>query len=81
MATNQTIVIFPPGKRTREHIAKPGVSILATEPNTHLIPVRIDWKHRWHCHVHIGGPIKGGVTHPPEQLMQYAYELSEISNN
>lgn len=81
MASNQTIVIFPPGMRTREQIAKPGVSVLATEPNSHLIPVHIDWKHRWHCHVHIGAPIKGGITHPPEQLMQYAYELSGISDN
>lgn len=81
MASNQTIVIFPPGTRTREHIAKPGVSVLATEPNSHLIPVHIDWKHRWHCHVHIGTPIKGGITHPPEQLMQYAYELPGIPDN
>src|SRR5690606_26133011 len=77
MATNQTIVIFPPGMRTREKIAKPGVSVLATEPDTYLIPVHIDWKHRWHCHVHIGKPLKGGVTHPPEQLMELVYSLPE----
>lgn len=77
MASNQTVVIFPPGMRTREKIAKPGVSILATEPNVHLIPIHIDWKHRWHCHVHIGNPIKGGVTHPPQLLMEYVYELPE----
>lgn len=75
IATNQTIVIFPPGMRTREKIAKPGVSVLATEPNTYLIPIHIDWKHRWHCHVHIGKPLKGGVTHPPEQLMELVYSL------
>jgi 1-acyl-sn-glycerol-3-phosphate acyltransferase len=75
MATNQTIVIFPPGMRTRKKMAKPGVSVLATEPNTYLIPIRIDWKHRWHCHVHIGKPLKGGVTHPPEQLMELVYSL------
>ena len=80
MATNQTIVIFPPGRRTREKIAKPGISVLATEPNTHLIPIYIDWKHRWHCHVHIGKPIKGGVTHPPERLMEYVYELPAQGN-
>lgn len=77
MATNQTIVIFPPGMRTRERIAKPGVSVLATEPNTHLIPIHIDWKHRWHCHVHIGSPRKIEKTSPPEQLMQHVYELPE----
>ena len=75
MATNQTIVIFPPGMRTRNKMAKPGVSVLATEPNTYLIPICIDWKHRWHCHVHIGKPLKGGVTHPPEQLMELVYSL------
>lgn len=75
MTSNQTIVIFPPGMRTREKIAKPGVSVLATEPNTYLIPIHIDWKHRWHCHVHIGKPLKGGVTHPPEQLMELVYSL------
>lgn len=75
MATQQTVVIFPPGMRTREKIAKPGVSVLATEPNTYLIPIRIDWKHRWHCSIHIGKPLKGGVTHPPEQLMDVVYSL------
>lgn len=77
MASKQTIVIFPPGIRTREHIAKRGVSILATESNSYLIPINIDWKHRWNCEVYIGTPIKGGVTHPPEQLMQYVYELPD----
>lgn len=77
MASNQTIVIFPPGTRTREYIVKSGVSLLATEPNTKLIPVHIDWKSRWHCHVRIGEPINGGVTRPPEQLMNHVYELAE----
>lgn len=75
MATNQTIVIFPPGMRTREKMAKPGISVLATEPNTYLIPIHIDWKRRWHCQVHIGKPLKGGVTRPPEQLMELVYSL------
>ena len=77
MSSNQTIVIFPPGRRTREHIAKPGISVLATEPDTYLIPVHLDWKNRWNCEVHIGTPVKGGVTHPPEQLMQYVYDLQD----
>lgn len=77
MATGQTIVIFPPGRRTREHIAKPGISALATEPNTRLVPIYIDWKHRWSCHVRIGKPVKGEVTHPPDKLMQHVYELAE----
>jgi 1-acyl-sn-glycerol-3-phosphate acyltransferase len=77
MASEQTIVIFPPGMRTRDHIAKSGISVLATEPNTRLVPIHIDWKHRWSCHVRIGAPIKGEVTHPPEKLMQHVYELAE----
>lgn len=81
MALKQTIVIFPPGMRTRKHIAKPGISVLATEPNTHLIPVHIDWKHRWHCHVHIGAPIKGDIAQPPEHFMRYAYKLTKGLNS
>lgn len=76
MASKQTIVIFPPGVRTRERIAKPGISVLATEPNTYLIPIYLDWKHRWHCEVRIGAPIEGGRVRSPEQLMQSVYELS-----
>lgn len=75
MSDGQTVVIFPPGMRTRDQVAKPGVSVLAAEPDVHLIPVHIDWKHRWHCHVHIGKPLRGGITHPPEKLMEYVYEL------
>lgn len=75
MGSSQTIVIFPPGMRTRQHIAKPGISMLSVESNTYLIPVLIDWKHRWHCHVHIGVPFKAEPTQPPEQLMQRVYEL------
>jgi len=78
MASNQTVVIFPPGMRTRKHVAKSGVSILATEPNSFLIPAHIDWKSRWHCEVHIGAPIKGGVAHTPEQLMEHVYQLPEL---
>ena len=75
LASQQTIVIFPPGKRTREPIAKSGVSVLAAESDVHLIPVHIDWKNRWSCKVTIGDPVKGGVTHPPQQLMDYVYQL------
>lgn len=81
MASTQTIVIFPPGMRTRERIAKPGISVLATEPDTYLIPAHIDWKHRLHCHVHIGTPIKVDVTQAPDQLMQHVYELSSQTSS
>jgi 1-acyl-sn-glycerol-3-phosphate acyltransferase len=79
MATNQTVVIFPSGTRTRQHIAKAGVSVLATEPNSYLIPIHLEWKNRWSCHVHIGAPIKGGTTHPPELLMDEVYRLPTIT--
>jgi 1-acyl-sn-glycerol-3-phosphate acyltransferase len=75
MASNQTIVIFPPGMRTRKNIAKSGISILATETNASLIPIHIDWRGRWSAHVHVGAPIPGGIKHSPEQLMQYVYDL------
>jgi len=75
MSSSQTVIIFPQGMRTRKHIAKSGISILATEPNTRLIPIHIDWKHRWHCHVHIGKPVKGGTIQSSEQLMRHVYDL------
>ena len=75
LGSKQTVVIFPQARRTRERIAKRGISQLALEPNVYLIPVNIDWKNRWHCQVHVGAPIKGGTRRSPEQLMQYVYEL------
>jgi 1-acyl-sn-glycerol-3-phosphate acyltransferase len=75
MGNDQTIMIFPPGTRTRERIAKPGISMLALEPNTFLIPAHIDWKHRFLCHVRIGAPVKLETTQPPEQLMRRVYDL------
>jgi 1-acyl-sn-glycerol-3-phosphate acyltransferase len=80
MATKQTIVIFPPGMRTREHIAKPGISMLATEPETQLIPIHLDWKNRWSCHVHLGDPVKAEHAPSPEVLMQHVYDLSKAAN-
>jgi 1-acyl-sn-glycerol-3-phosphate acyltransferase len=80
MATSQTVVIFPPGRRTRDLIAKPGISILAAEPATYLIPVHIDWKHRLHCNVNVGSPIKVKATKSPDQFMQYVYDLAKNSN-
>lgn len=75
LASGQTVVIFPPGMRTRKKIAKSGISVLASEPNTYLIPIYVDWKHRWHCHVHIGSPLKGGAKYSPELLMESVYSL------
>jgi len=75
MSKKQTIVIFPPAMRTRKKVAKPGVSVLAAEPDTYLIPVHIDWKHRWHCHVYVGEPFKGSGDYSPEHLMELVYSL------
>lgn len=77
LMSKQTVVIFPSGKRTRERIAKRGISELATDPNVYLIPVFLDWKHRWRCQIHVGTPIKGGVSRSPEEFMQIVYKLSE----
>ncbi|HTE57970.1 MAG TPA: lysophospholipid acyltransferase family protein [Verrucomicrobiae bacterium] len=76
MGAGQTVVIFPPGRRTREPIAKPGISVLATHPNVELIPINIDWKHRWHCSVHIGQPIDSARASSAEELMQHVYDLT-----
>jgi 1-acyl-sn-glycerol-3-phosphate acyltransferase len=75
LATSQTVVIFPPGTRTRKRIVKQGISVLATEPNTYLIPIHIDWKSRWSCTVHIGKLIKGDKTYSAEELMEIVYNL------
>ena len=74
---NQTVFIFPTGMRTRKHIAKAGIAILAKEPNTYLIPVYLDWVSRLSCHVYIGRPIRGGINKTPEQLMDYVYKLPD----
>lgn len=74
--TNQTVVIFPPGTRTREKIAKYGIAILAREPKTYLIPILIDWKSRWNCHVTIGGPFRSKKLQSPEELMDVVYKLN-----
>lgn len=75
MSTDQTVVIFPPGRRTREHIAKPGIATLAAEPNVLLIPIYIDWKSRWQCTARIGQPVGGADASSPAELMQYVYDL------
>ncbi len=78
LRSKQTVVIFPPGKRTRERIAKRGISELATEPDVYLIPVYLDWKSRWNCHIHIGRPLKGGIISSAEALMRHVYNLENI---
>ncbi len=67
--------MFPSGSRTREKIVKSGISVLAKENSTFLIPVKIDWVNRWTCHVYIGKPISGGINRSPENLMKYIYNL------
>lgn len=75
MATRQTVMIFPQGMRTRQPIAKPGIAILAGEQNVQLIPVHIDWKHRWQCQVHVGKPFKADPLASPDDIMQLVYAL------
>jgi 1-acyl-sn-glycerol-3-phosphate acyltransferase len=77
LENKQTVFMFPSGTRTREHISKAGIAILAKEPNIYLIPVYIDWVDRLSCHVYIGRPIKGGISKSPEQLMDYLYKLPD----
>ena len=75
---NQTVFMFPSGMRTRKHIAKSGIAILAKEPNIYLIPVHINWVSRLSCHVYIGAPISGGINKTPKQLMDYVYKLPAV---
>lgn len=75
MATRQTVMIFPQGMRTRQPIAKPGIAILASEQHVQLIPVHIDWKHRWQCSVHIGKPVQADPLASPDDIMQLVYAL------
>lgn len=77
MATRQTVVIFPQGMRTRQPITKSGIAILAGEQNVQLIPVHIDWKRRWQCHVHVGKPIKPDTLASPDDIMQLVYALPD----
>jgi 1-acyl-sn-glycerol-3-phosphate acyltransferase len=76
LASKHTVVIFPSGKRTRVKTAKPGISLLAKEKNTYLVPINVDWKNRWNCHVYIGSPIKANSKLRPEQLMKFVYDLA-----
>lgn len=74
--TNQTVVIFPQGKRTTERIAKPGISVLAMESNVRLIPIHINWENRLTCHVRVGDVHNHTEQKLPEQLMQNVYDLA-----
>lgn len=74
--TNQTVVIFPQGKRTTERIAKPGISALAMEPNVRLMPMHIDWKNRLSCQIRVGEIRNHADQKLPEQLMQDVYDLA-----
>lgn len=78
LATGQTVVIFPPGRRTRQPIAKPGIMSLAAEPNVQLIPAHIDWQSRWRCRIRLGAAYSADSDSTPESLMQQVYDLADF---
>lgn len=73
--TNQTVVIFPQGGITKERIAKRGISLLAIEPNVHLIPVHVRWHGLLYCKVTIGSPFTTTIPQSPEAFMERVYKL------
>ena len=79
IGSNQTVVIFPQGMRTRERMAKPGIAVLAAEPGVRVIPIHIDWKSRFSCYVHAGTAITAGQAQPPDRLMEFVYSLPSQS--
>lgn len=76
LAARQTVIIFPQGMRTRERVARTGLSVLATEPGVRLIPARLDWSGRYRCSVHIGQPFICDEPVSPDELMRSVYDLS-----
>lgn len=75
LASGQTVVIFPQGKRTREKVAKPGISVLASEPDIHLIPMSLNWESRLKCRIHVGEIYVCHGFKEPELLMDTVHSL------
>lgn len=77
LASNQTVLIFPTGMRTKERVAKRGIAVLANEPNVHLVPVYLNWKNRFTCQVIVGSAFKCNKPQTPEELMEIVYALDK----
>ncbi len=81
MNCGESVVIFPEGKVSqvdRQHKPKQGVAILAKEPDTFIIPVRVKW-HRdkgiFNSYdVAIGKPFNGSKM-SAEEIMDKVYSL------
>jgi 1-acyl-sn-glycerol-3-phosphate acyltransferase len=78
IALNETVLIFPQGKRTRvQNDLKPGIAHLSNIPNVMLIPVRIEWAKRGILPIFslgIGKPfLADGQT--PNEIMKKVFEL------
>lgn len=73
LETNQTIVIFPQGKRTREKIAHRGISVLAQEPSVQLIPISLNWQNRLTCELRVGDIFEARQLMSPEALMDIVH--------
>jgi 1-acyl-sn-glycerol-3-phosphate acyltransferase len=76
LETNQTIVIFPQGKRTREKIARNGIAVLAQEPDVELVPVSLDWRNRLTCDLKVGAAFEANDIMSPKELMDKVHSLA-----
>lgn len=75
LQSQQSVLIFPQGKRTRENIARRGVSVLAGESSVYLLPIYVNWRNRLSCDVKIGSPFKVHRFTNPLHLMEQVYRL------
>lgn len=76
---NQTIFIFPEGKRSqwRQRPARSGVAVLSQTVDCNILPVSILWKKRgWlrQCSVVIGEPVAVG-NRTAQEILDLSFEL------
>ncbi len=78
--SGQTLFIFPEGGRTlaSDSKPKPGIALLASEPDTYIIPILIQWsKKSFLRKVKISvGQAYEGRNHSAEAIMKSVYDLS-----
>jgi 1-acyl-sn-glycerol-3-phosphate acyltransferase len=79
MSRGRSILIYPEGARTLQggRPARNGVKVLASQPNTMIIPARIQWHRakffRW-CSLSIGKPFDGSKM-TAQEILDHIYSL------
>ena len=78
LAQNESVLIFPQGRRTRNQSElKPGIAHLASLPGVMLIPVRLEWTKRAgipRLNLVVGRPFSAAGNTAPE-IMEHVYTL------